>query len=87
MQNPDGSLEELSVRADIDVWQHSFHHDWDHALTPLGAGRLADELCPNGHRLVPAGCSSVIRRVAAMVAAGTPSGTAAPARRSPTGRR
>ena len=44
LQNPDGSLEELAVRASIDVWQHSFRQHWDNGLSPLGARRLADEL-------------------------------------------
>ena len=44
MQNPDGSLEELAVRADIDVWQHCFRLHWDNGLTPLAARSLADEL-------------------------------------------
>ena len=44
LQNPDGSLDELAVRADIDVWQHRFHQHWDNGLSPLEARRLADEL-------------------------------------------
>ncbi len=44
LQNPDGSFDELAVRADIDVWQHSFRQHWDNALSPLEARRLADEL-------------------------------------------
>jgi hypothetical protein len=44
LQNADGSLEFLEVRASLDVWEHNVHHYWDNALPPLDARPLADRI-------------------------------------------
>lgn len=51
IQLPDGTLEGLEVRAQLDVWQHTFHQHWDHPLTPDEARRWASKLTHAAHEL------------------------------------
>jgi hypothetical protein len=44
IQNEDASLEAVCVRAQLDVWEHTFHTSWDDMLTPLDARRYAAKL-------------------------------------------
>src|ERR1700738_651514 len=41
MQNPDGTVEEVCVRAALDVWEHTFHQHWDDGLSTTEARRWA----------------------------------------------
>lgn len=44
IQNPDGTLEALAVHAELNVWQHHVHHDWDDELSPVEARLVASKL-------------------------------------------
>lgn len=44
MQEPSGSLVELSVRAELDVWEHTFQHRWDDELSAADAREWAARL-------------------------------------------
>jgi hypothetical protein len=44
MQQPDGSLIELSIRAELDVWEHNQHQRWDDPLSSADARRRASQL-------------------------------------------
>jgi hypothetical protein len=53
LQNPDGTLEELAVRAELDVWDvGGYHHIWDDALTPAEARKWAQRLVSDAHKIL-----------------------------------
>lgn len=47
IQNADGSLDEVCIRAQVDVWDMDRHDNWDTELTPDDARRKAREI--RGH--------------------------------------
>ena len=52
-QNTDGTVEELAIRAELDVWDiGDYHHDWDTALSPAEARNWGQRLIADAHKVL-----------------------------------